>query len=229
MLQYVLLVIIVFAMFIVIVVSAKDYSPVEWTILAFFMIVISIVGSNYFFGVNVATSLKNITTGKPEIGVEVVNQEKESGELASSVNKQEVFHVPGQFDYSEARALCRAYGGNLANIEQMMEAYENGAEWCNYGWSEDKMALYPTQTSTWKSFKSVEGHEKDCGRPGVNGGYTMDLKQLLGANCFAPKPAQDNLEIQPPPFPTNPLDEEALKYKDNLPNVSPFNYTKWSQ
>ena len=243
MLQYVLMVVIVLGMFVVIVVSAKNYTPIEWVVLAFFLVVISIVGSNYFFGVNVATSLKNVTTGKPQIGVEVMNEEKEKGkdEAASdtskgststskSNSKAQVFHVPGQYSYTDAKALCRAYGGSLANIQQMMEAHQQGAEWCDYGWSDDQMALYPTQMKTWKEFKETDVHKTDCGRPGVNGGYTMDLTQLLGANCFASKPpAPKGSKIQGPPIPMNPLDVEAEKYKSDLPNVSPFNYEKWNE
>jgi hypothetical protein len=113
----------------------------------------------------------------------------------------------------------------------MNEAYKNGAEWCNYGWSDDQMALYPTQTQTWQKFKNIDDgqHKKDCGRPGINGGYTMDLNQLLGVNCFGPKPSQNNKKVQPPPFPTDPLDEQTNTYKKDLPNVTSFNYEKWSQ
>ena len=233
MLQYALLTLVIFGLFVVIVVSAKNYAPIEWVVLAFFLIVISIVGSNYFFGVNVATTLKNLSTGEPEIGIEVVNEEKadtqnQSQSQSQSQNQLQTFHVPGQYTYTDAKALCRAYGGNLANIQQMMDAYEAGAEWCDYGWSDDHMALYPTQLKTWKNYNETELHKKDCGRPGVNGGYNMNLKQLLGANCHAKKPPQKG-EIQPPPFPANPLDEKTNAYKSDLPNVSPFNYEKWNQ
>jgi len=236
MLQYLLMVVVVLGLFVVIVVSAKNYSPVEWVILAFFLVVISIVGSNYFFGVNVATTLKDITTGKPSIGIEVVNEQKsetvdepEQPEEPTKFGRTQVFHVPGQYSYTDAKALCRAYGGNLANIQQMMDAHKEGAEWCDYGWSDDQMALYPTQTKTWKEFSESEVHKKDCGRPGVNGGYTMDLNQLLGANSFGPKPDQNGSKIEGPPKPMNPLDVQAEKYKSDLPNVSPFNYEKWDE
>ena len=212
----------------VIVISAKNYTPTEWIIIGFFMVVIAMVGGNYFFGTSIGASLKNVGTN-PQVKLDIVNQSGNKDPKGSKgLKKEEVFHVPGQFNYTDAKALCRAYGSSLANIKQMEEAYKNGAEWCDYGWSDDQMALFPTQTKTWEMFKDSETESKKCGRPGINGGYTMDLTQLLGANCFGTKPEQNDTAIQPPPFPVNPLDVEAEKYKGNLPNVSAFNYEKWS-
>ena len=224
--------VVVTGMLIVIVISAKNYTPTEWIILGFFMVVIAMVGGNYFFGTSVGASLKNVSTN-PQVKLDIVNQSGDKNPEGSKGVKQEVFHVPGQYNYTDAKALCRAYGGSLANIKQMEEAYKNGAEWCDYGWSADQMALFPTQTKTWQMFQESETQcgssaNSKCGRPGINGGYTMDLNQLLGANCFGSKPAQKDSVIQPPPFPVNPLDVEAEKYKGNLPNVSAFNYNKWS-
>ena len=225
--------VVVMGMLVVIVISAKNYSPTEWIILGFFMVVIAMVGGNYFFGTSIGASLKNITTN-PQVKLDIVNQSGEKDpKLLKDLQKKEVFHVPGQFSYTDAKALCRAYGGSLANIKQMDDAYKSGAEWCDYGWSDDQMALFPTQTKTWQMFKESETQcggpvNSKCGRPGINGGYTMDLNQLLGANCFGAKPPQNDSVIQPPPFPVNPLDVEAEKYKDKLPNVSAFNYEKWN-
>ncbi len=239
--NYLLMAVVIIGMLIVVMVSAKTYSPTEWVILGFFLVVIGIVGANYLFGVNIEATLRKITTAKPELDFNVVRQEankppiqkepKEKKKVPRPLknNGNQVFHVPGQYDYTDAKALCRAYGGSLANIQQMMDAHEEGAEWCDYGWSDDQMALYPTQMKTWQTFKETEMHERDCGRPGVNGGYTMDIKQKLGANCFGKKPKQKGNEIQPPPFPKDPLDAETEKYKANLPNVSPFNYEKWNE
>ena len=247
-LQYGLMAVVGIGMFIVILISAKNYSPTEWIILAFFFVVVVIVGWRYFFDTDISATMKNFFTKKPEVKVTVETDEAKQKEIKEKEKKTEpqpdnspkenqeemkygdaqVYHVPGQYNYNDARALCRAYGGTLANIHQVDEAYEEGAEWCDYGWSEDQMALYPTQTKTWDKFNKSELHKKDCGRPGVNGGYTMDLKSLLGANCFGPKPPQLT-PIQQPPLPKDPVDEEAEKFKGNLPNVSAFNYEKWDQ
>jgi hypothetical protein len=231
--QYVLMAVVALGMLVVIIISARNYSPTEWIILAFFIIIIAIVGINYFFGTNVAATLTNLMT-KPQVKLDIVQQkEAENTETKDSslFARNEVFHVTGQYNYTQAKALCRAYGGSLANIKQMEEAHKNGAEWCNYGWSDDQMALFPTQEKTWEKFKKTESNQKDCGRPGVNGGYTMDLNQLLGVNCFGRKPAQNANKIQAAPFPKDPLDEQVNQYKNNLPDTSltAFNYSKWKQ
>jgi Ca2+/Na+ antiporter len=46
---------------------------------------------------------------------------------------KEVFYVgPNNYQYTEARAVCAAYGADLATYDQLMEAYSSGAEWCGY-------------------------------------------------------------------------------------------------
>jgi len=86
----------------------------------------------------------------------------------------EVFHISqNQFTYDEAPAVCAAFGSQLATLEQVIEAYNSGAEWCGYGWTAGGMALYPTQKRTWEELqREVDpGKRTACGRPGVNGGY----------------------------------------------------------
>ena len=40
----------------------------------------------------------------------------------------------------------------------------------------DQMALYPTQKKTYNKLQTIKGHEHDCGRPGINGGYIANPK-----------------------------------------------------
>ncbi len=137
--------------------------------------------------------------------------------LGSPSKNEQVFHVKGGFDYSMARAVCRSYGATLATYDQIENAHKKGAEWCNYGWSEDGMVLYPTQRKSWGIYQESDVPQK-CGIPGVNGGYNNDLSQQLGANCYGKKP-----DGKPPPFAYPP------KKKTQTPDyeVSPFNYSKW--
>ena len=68
--------------------------------------------------------------------------------------KKQVYHVPNnKYNYIDGQAICKAYGGRLANYEEMEEAYEKGGNWCSYGWSEDQMALFPTQKQIWDKTK----------------------------------------------------------------------------
>ncbi len=129
----------------------------------------------------------------------------------------ETYHIRGQYDYSKAAAVCKAYDGQLATLDQIKKAFKKGAEWCDYGWSEDSMVLYPTQESSWKDYQNTNDPQQ-CGIPGVNGGYNNHVNQRLGVNCFGIKP--------PGTMPIYPSPVTITKTSPNLP-VSPFNYKKW--
>jgi hypothetical protein len=145
----------------------------------------------------------------------------------------EVFHVSDKaFIYDEAEAVCAAYGATLATLEQVIEAYNSGAEWCSYGWSAGGMALYPTQKATWDALQRETDSAKrtGCGRPGVNGGY-FDPMTKFGVNCFGFKPKGDFT----PPGPLPGVDKTAFdamvaKFKEMLKSmtVTPFSRQEWS-
>jgi hypothetical protein len=153
---------------------------------------------------------------------------------------QEVFNVPGNYYvYEDAKALCSAYGARLATYQEVEKTYDKGGEWCNYGWSEGQMALYPTQQTTWDGLQKIKGHENDCGRPGVNGGFIKNPALKFGANCYGYKPKMTPLEedimANATPYPKTKKDiaiEKRTDYwKERLPEilVSPFNYKNWSK
>ncbi len=147
---------------------------------------------------------------------------------------QEVFHISqNQFVYDEAQAVCAAYGSQLATLEQVIEAYNSGAEWCGYGWSAGGMALYPTQKRTWEELQREidPGKRTRCGRPGVNGGY-MDPSLKFGVNCFGFKPLNEEFK---PPAPVPGTDRQAFndmvnRFKEmlNTLELSPFSRNEWS-
>jgi hypothetical protein len=149
------------------------------------------------------------------------------------VQGSEVFYISdNQFTYDEASAVCAAYGTQLATLEQIIDAYNHGAEWCGYGWSAGGMALYPTQKSTWEELqREVDpGKRTACGRPGVNGGY-FDPSTKFGVNCFGFKPKGD---FKPPaPVPGTDVSKfrsMVNKFKAMLKslNLSPYSRQEWS-
>jgi hypothetical protein len=212
----------------------NQYSLLEILLFVFFVGIILFIGTQYFFGISLTATLQNLFT-KPEIDISIVKPEtptsSDSSEKIINTNllsKNQTFHVQGNFDYMNAKAVCKAYGGKLANIKQITDAYERGAEWCDYGWSADRMVLFPTQYKTWLSYQEL-GKKEICGRPGVNGGYNNNLFQQLGANCFGKKPKLDG------PMPTQPIphgvvDKRVEYWQNKLPTltVSPFNYDSWN-
>jgi len=159
---------------------------------------------------------------------------------SQDMSGDQVFNIPGQyFGYEKAKSLCKAYGSRLAKYSEIESAYENGAEWCNYGWSEDQMALYPTQDKTYNQLQTIAGHEHDCGRPGINGGYMANPNLQFGVNCYGKKPNigsnEQYLMENTPPYPITQKDikkdEEVDYLKSRLDEllVSPFNNTRWSR
>lgn len=145
----------------------------------------------------------------------------------------EVFYIEqNQFTYDEAPAVCAAYDAELATLEQVIDAYNHGAEWCGYGWSAGGMALYPTQKATWDQLqREVDtGKRTACGRPGVNGGY-MDPMLKLGVNCFGFKPRGDFKPPKPVPgTDTERFNEMVGRFRDmlNTMKLSSFNRREWS-
>ena len=70
---------------------------------------------------------------------------------------KQVFHIPdNKYDYDNAKAICNAYGARLATVKEMQEAYDEGADWCSYGWSDGQMALYPTQYDKWAKLQKIK-------------------------------------------------------------------------
>lgn len=217
-----------------------------------FVFLILINGLQYFFQVDIKTSIRNLFTPLPEIDIAVSTPPEqiaeddsgkynESGEIVPEIMRhKQVFHVPdNNYTYNDANAVCAAYGAKLADYGQVENAYREGAEWCGYGWSANQMALYPTQKTTWNGLQKIEGHEHDCGRPGINGGYIANENVRFGVNCYGYKPKITNLErdimenqrIYPITKKEQKFEKKVGEFRQKLPDilVSPFNYDKWSQ
>ena len=162
------------------------------------------------------------------------------GSLSRALSgRKEVFNVSRNiYKYSDAPAVCAALGAELASYEQVKEAYEGGADWCNYGWSKGQMALYPTQQSTYEKLqKGSPEYRNACGKVGVNGGYFDNPDLAFGVNCFGlkpPKSAMDELlesQVALPPSPAEiEFDKKVQKFRDQIAtmNVLPFHKGQWA-
>ena len=192
----------------------------------------------YVFHVDLKASIKNLFSGTPEIDVEV-KADTEAPPVPEIMIEKQVFHIPNNnYGYKDAKALCKAYGGRLASYKEIEDAYEDGADWCGYGWSEDQMALYPTQYNKWKHLQKIKGHEHDCGRPGINGGYIANPNVKFGANCYGYKPRitpeESKLMENSPLYPITQkeidFDKRVRYWREKIPDilVAPFNHNNWS-
>lgn len=186
--------------------------------------------------------MKNIFYGgRPEVDITVTGDSNKKEKEKKEENKNnEVFHIPNNvYTYEDSKALCKAYDSELATYDQIENAYEKGANWCSYGWSEGQLALFPTQKSQYEKLQKMKGHENDCGRTGVNGGFIDNPNVRFGVNCFGPKPLFNENDgiymdrIKDQPMDLNKLKEnkkaDDFKRKLNEIVVAPFNYNLWSK
>jgi hypothetical protein len=153
----------------------------------------------------------------------------------------EVFNISNNlYTYDDAQAICSSYDAKLATYDQIEAAYNDGAEWCSYGWSDNQMIYFPTQKATWDKLQKTKKHKNDCGRPGVNGGYIANPYLKFGVNCYGKKPKASDNDLarmkanKDYVFPKTEEDlalEKKIKYwKDNadkLLKVNSFNTNKW--
>jgi hypothetical protein len=222
--------------------SNSSSNTISIMVVAIFIILVIINGLQYFFGVDIVASLKNILTGNPEVDITVDTSVIDAGKpvVPEIMIRPQVFNIPeNTYVYADAKALCTAYGSRLATYKEVEDAYNKGAEWCNYGWSDGQMALFPTQQKTFDELQKIEGHENDCGRPGVNGGYIQNPALRFGVNCYGYKPRmtpeEEDLMATQPIYPKTEKDiamENRVNYwKDKLTEVlvSPFNHNTWSK
>ena len=116
--------------------------------------------------------------------------EKEmKGKTNSGVTSGEVFHISNNtHTYHTAEEKCKMYEARLATEEEIVKAYENGASWCNYGWSQGQKAMYPVQKKHYEEQKKFSKFGNPCRKVGVNGGYFPSPNHYFGVNCFGIKP-----------------------------------------
>jgi hypothetical protein len=156
-----------------------------------------------------------------------------------STGGKQVFNVSRNiYTYHDAAAICSALDSDLATYEQVKDAYEQGADWCNYGWVQGQMAVYPTQKDTYEKLqKGRPQYHNACGRPGVNGGYFDNPELLFGVNCFGVRPAKNAMdelntsEVSLPPSTEEiEFEKQVQKFRDQLDDttVLPFNKNSWS-
>ena len=156
--------------------------------------------------------------------------------------KNEVFNVSNSnLTYREAQAVCKSYNARLATYDEVEDAYTQGAEWCNYGWSDKQMAFFPTQKKTWEELQKRPTMKNRCGRPGINGGHIPNPHMKFGANCYGVKPGATAEELQhqkETKFETNApktaeeliLEEKTNYWKENRDKLTlnSFNQKQWS-
>lgn len=152
---------------------------------------------------------------------------------------KEVFTVSkNDYSFYDAAPLCKALGAELATYDEVKKAWQNGADWCNYGWVKGQMAVYPTQDSTYEELQQGPEEQRGvCGKPGLNGGYFDNPELKFGVTCVGNRPPQSQHDATAiSAGSTRPLTASGLQFEkkvqqfklesDNL-GILPFNKEKW--
>ena len=213
---------------------------VEIIMWAMFIFLILINGLQYLFQIDIQTAIRNIFSPQPEIDITITQEKDKETPVPEITIEKQVFNVPdNKYTYQDAKALCSAYGSRLATYEEIESAYNDGAEWCNYGWSDKQQVLFPTQKTTFDKLQKIKGHENDCGRIGINGGFIGNPNARFGVNCYGYKPEitpEEQLLMSDKPYypKTNKekrFEEKVKQYRKKLPEIliSSFNRNRWSQ
>ena len=219
--------------------SGSGQTVVGIIVIAVLLVLIVVNALQYFFNISVTAYVQNVFTNKPTIDIVVDQSNYQPAPVPEIKFKKQVFNIPGNYyNYENAKALCTSYGSSLATYKQIEDAYEKGAEWGNYGWSDGQNAFFPTQQKTFDNLQGIAGHEHDLGRPGVNGGYIANPEVRFGANCYGHKPKmtpeEQELMKTASPYPQTIEDQvfqkrvDFWKTKVDQILVSPFNYSTWS-
>ena len=220
--------------------SSSGINIMSIIIIAILIVLVIVNAFEYFFSINVTAYIQGLFSPKTEVDIVVDQSSIQPSPVPTIRFKKQVFNIPGNYyNYNNAKALCKAYGAQLATYDQLEKAYNDGAEWCNYGWSANQLALFPTQQKTYNTLQTIKGHENDCGRPGVNGGYIANPRVRFGVNCYGHKPKitseEEELMKTTSPYPETVQDKVFQKkvdfWKEKVDEilVSPFNYNTWGQ
>jgi len=224
---------------------------IENAALIMFVLTMIVVFFRMVLGVSLTDMLDKWLNSIPDTSTTSNSSSKTTGNtvststtVSSSSTGNEVFNIKNNiYTYDDAQTVCASYGARLATYPEVEAAYNNGGEWCNYGWSDGQMALFPTQKSTWDNLQKTKNQKNACGRPGVNGGYIDDPKIRFGINCYGKKPKPSAQDLAKLTANTNSisnlpksqediiLEKKIQFWKDNadkLIQVNSYNNTKWS-
>jgi len=180
----------------------------------------------------------------PPVAPQDENNDRETGMNRVVENilppAKEIFTVSkNDYTYYDAAPLCKALGAELATYEDVKQAWQKGADWCNYGWVKGQMAVYPTQKGTYEELQQGPEEQRGaCGKPGLNGGYFDNPEMRFGVTCTGKRPPQSSHDATSITSGSKvPLTASGLEFEkkvqqfklesDNL-GVLPFNKEKWS-
>jgi hypothetical protein len=165
---------------------------------------------------------------KPDIQAKPIVKEENLPEPVKP--KEEVFLVKNNiFTKNQGDKVCKAlFNSKLATKEQLNDTYNNGANWCNYGWIDKSEAYYPLQTDT--------DNATCLGKKGLNGGL-MEEDLNLGINCYGVKPNENGYYPIDKLYTDSSMSDKDIVMLENYRKkmnaggikIAPFNNNAWSK
>jgi hypothetical protein len=232
-----LLIIVIILIIIYIIICAFNYYKTDcYTKKTFWSYLFSFNDSN----VCIMQNPPVVKKAMPIINKPIIIKQNKPSELTQIFDKKEVYHISNQdYTYDQSRCKCNSYGGRLATKNEVTSAYNNGAHWCSYGWTEGQKAFYPVQKCNLNTDNNqenndfLENSDKYCGKAGLNGGFFANPKLKFGVNCYGVKPKgsivkpKKNLACPKKTFCDLPKNFQA-SHKLETDEIIGFNDTKWN-
>ena len=89
-----------------------------------FIFLLLINGLQYLFNINIKTAIKDIFSEEPEVDITVEKKPFKKSIIPDSRFIKQVFHVPdNNYNYEDAKAVCKAFDSELATYDQIEQAY----------------------------------------------------------------------------------------------------------
>ena len=87
------------------------------------VILVLVNAFQYFFSINVTAYIQGLFTPKTTVDIVVDQSTYQPTTVPEIKFKKQVFNIPGNYyTYSDAKALCTAYGADLAEYNQIEKA-----------------------------------------------------------------------------------------------------------
>jgi len=97
------------------------------------------------------------------------------------------------FTWSEAKAICQNFGGDLASLARVRSAYTQTANWCPAGWTLDSQTVPYYLPNSTNNCGLTTPTEVTAATPAQNSSGT----KMAFAICDAPKPSYPSVAVQP--------------------------------
>lgn len=152
------------------------------------------------------------------------------------LDEKEVYNIARNiYALEDAEAACKVFDGQVATMDQLIDAHKKGANWCNVGWTKDGIAAFPVQSEVWNRYQENMDPNKrnECGlNPGINVARS-DAHLLYGVNCYGVKPEPRGMEKIMRRYMSDREKQMLLKYNEFKKDKSdmtlqPFNEHEWS-